>query len=371
MLVLVQEVRELFFFDPIICWHSLRFCGQSESVWIQIPTTYQSVTSSPYLRSTASPWIWFLRSIDVDNFSVVVLDQGVREFDVLELIKDWHSRICYSGSDSMWIFCSPLESGLTHVLDQRLGVCGFLRSHRRLTFLPCLCWISECVDLTSCCSLETDVPVVLVLDQDVRRFDSLLLIRDWHSCRACAGSVCKWIWLPAAHWRLMFLSCLCWISLSVDLTSRCSLETDVLAVLVLDQLVLGFDFLLPIGDWLSCCACAGSASAWFDFLLPIGDWRSCRACAGSAWFDFLLLIGDWLSCCACAGSGCVWIWLLADHWRLMFLLCLCWISECVIWLLAAHWRLTFLLCLCWIRWYVDLILDCLHMLIFSLHWISE
>jgi len=42
--------------------------------------------------------------------------------------------------------------------------------------MPCLCWISECVDLTSCCSLETDV--VLVLDQLVRGFDFLLVIGD-------------------------------------------------------------------------------------------------------------------------------------------------------------------------------------------------
>jgi len=34
------------------------------------------------------------------------------------------------------------------------------------------------VDLTSCCSLETDVPAMLVLDQDVRGFDFLLDIGD-------------------------------------------------------------------------------------------------------------------------------------------------------------------------------------------------
>jgi len=34
------------------------------------------------------------------------------------------------------------------------------------------------VDLTSCCPLETDVLAVLVLDQDVRGFDFLLLIGD-------------------------------------------------------------------------------------------------------------------------------------------------------------------------------------------------
>jgi len=83
------------------------------------------------------------------------------------------------------------------------------------------------VDLTSCCSLETDVLAMLVLDQYVRGFDFLLLI---------------------GQWRLTFLPCLCWISMYMDLTSCCPLETDVPVVLVLGQELRGFDFLLLIGD---------------------------------------------------------------------------------------------------------------------------
>src|SRR5258707_8090006 len=39
----------------------------------------------------------------------------------------------------------------------------------------------------------------------------------------------------SSHWRLTFLPCLCWIRMCVDLISCNALETDILAVLVLDQ----------------------------------------------------------------------------------------------------------------------------------------
>src|SRR5260221_503381 len=104
-----------------------------------------------------------------------------------------------------------------------------------------------CVDLISCISLETYLLAVLLLDQCLRRFDFLYLIRDSPSCHICAGSVRACISFSASHWRLTFLPCLCWISKCVDLISCNALETDILAVLVLNQRVRGFDFLQHIG----------------------------------------------------------------------------------------------------------------------------
>src|SRR5260221_316659 len=115
-------------------------------------------------------------------------------------------------------------------------------------FLLCLCWIREYVDFISSISLETDVLDVLVLDQVVRGFYFLHLIGDRCSCCACAGSESAWILFLAFHWRLTFLMCLCCIRSCVDFISCISLETDVLDVLVLDQIVCGFYFLHLIGD---------------------------------------------------------------------------------------------------------------------------
>ena len=81
-------------------------------------------------------------------FTVVVLNQGVREFDLLELIKDCHSHYGCAGFS---------------------GSVNLIKTCRRLTFLPHLCWISWSVDLISYSLPQTDIPVI-VLDQKVRDF---------------------------------------------------------------------------------------------------------------------------------------------------------------------------------------------------------
>jgi hypothetical protein len=151
------------------------------------------------------------------------------------------------------ISCKPSETDVLAMLVLHQSYVDLIfASHRRLTFLPCLCCISSYVDFISCKPSETDVLAVLVLDQFVRGFyflqaigvTDVLAVFVLHQRHRST-----WILFLASHRRLTFLPCLCCIrKLYVDLISCKPSETDVLSVLVLHQIVRGFDFLQAIGD---------------------------------------------------------------------------------------------------------------------------
>jgi len=195
---------------------------------------------------------WSLR--DTDD-CVDVLDQAVREFDILKPTGDWH---CLTQSASTWIW--------------------FVVAHRRLTFSPWSYSIRMYVNLIL---RAYRILNVVVLDQLVREPDLLELIGDWHSRCGFAGSGCTWFEFVRLTFSLVF-----------------------------DQIVREYDFSGPIGVWHSHHTCACTEGTWYRFFRA----RRLIFLLWLSWIrKYVYFISyspsqvGWHSRCGCSGPGCTWI----------------------------------------------------------------
>ena len=159
---LTQAVRD-FNFLPFICgWHSHYDWPGSERTWFQFLTVHRRMTFSLRLAWLREYVIWIsYRSSAANIFTMIVLAQGVRDFNFLPFIGGWYSRYDWPGSGSTWF--------------------QLVTVHGRLIFSLQLAWLSMFVISISYGSSAADILTPIGLPQRVRDFNFLRSIGGWRS----------------------------------------------------------------------------------------------------------------------------------------------------------------------------------------------